>query len=102
MRCIFLAEPFASAKTQKKCIDKVSELATSLPKGYFYSIQLSGSTDIRRRVNLGGTYFELKFYVWNLEGKRVLWRLFEDSDGTHNWDGIYYSAKEEISKLPSI
>jgi len=102
MRCIFFAESTASLKTQKKCINKITELAMSLPKGYFYSIKLSGSYDNRRRVNLGGTYFELYFYVWDINGNRILWRTFEDSDGTYNWDDLYYSAKEEIKKLKEI
>ena len=73
-----------------------------LPKGYFYTIQVNGSQDRRRRVNLGGTYFELYFYVWDLEGKRILWRLFEDSDGTKDWDMLYNSAKKELAELPVI
>ena len=102
MRQIFDCEGVASPKTQKKCLTKIVELAMSLPKGYFYSIKVNGSLDNRRRVNIGGTYFDLDFYVWNIEGKRILWRSFEDSDGTLHWDEIYNSVKKEIAELPVI
>jgi len=102
MRAIFDWEAVASPKTQKKCLNKITELALSLPKGYFYSIKVNGSLDRRRRVNIGGTYFDLDFYVWSIEGKRILWRSFEDSDGTKDWDMLYYTAKKEIAELPVI
>lgn len=102
MRSIFNWEGIASPKTQKKCLEKVVELAMSLPKGYFYSIKVNGSQDRRRRVNLGGTYFDLYFYVWDLDGNKILWRCFEDSDGTKDWDSLYYSAKKKIAELPVI
>lgn len=102
MRAIFDWEAVASPKTQKKCLTKVVELAMSLPKGYFYSIKVNGSQDRRRRVNVGGTYFDLDFYVWDINGKKVLWRSFEDSDGTKDWDTLYYSAKKEIAELPEV
>ena len=102
MRYIFDCEGIASPKTQKKCLTKVIELAMSLPKGYFYSINVNGSQDRRRRVNIGGTYFDLYFYVWDINGNKILWRSFEDSDGTKDWNSLYYSAKKEIAELPVI
>ena len=63
---------------------------------------MNGSLDRRRRVNVGITYFELYFYVWNLDGNGVIRRLFEDSDGTREWNELYYSAKKEIAELPVI
>lgn len=102
MRHIFDCEGIASPKTQKKCLDKVTELAMSLPKGYFYTIKVNGSLDRRRRVNIGGTYFDLYFYVWDINGNKILWRSFEDSDGTKDWDSLYYSMKKEISQLPVV
>lgn len=102
MRRIFDCEGVASPKTQKKCLTKIVELAMSLPKGYFYTIKTHGSQDRRRRVNIGGTYFELYFYVWDLDGKKILYRCFEDSDGTKDWDYFYNSAKRQIAELPVI
>ena len=102
MRPVFDWEAVASQKTQKKCLNKITDLAMSLPKGYFYTIKMHGSLDRRRRVNIGGTYFELYFYVWDIEGKKILWRCFEDSDGTREWNELYYSAKKEIAELPVI
>ena len=102
MRSIFNWEAVASPKTQKKCLEKVVELAMSLPKGYFYSIKVNGSQDERRRVNVGGTYFDLYFYVWDINGNKILWSSFEDSDGTKDWDSLYYSTKKEIAELPVI
>lgn len=102
MRPIFDCEAVASQKTQKKCLNKITDLAMSLPKGYFYTIKMHGSLDRRRRVNIGGTYFELYFYVWDIEGKKILWRCFEDSDGTREWDMLYNTAKKEIANLPVI
>lgn len=102
MRYIFDCEAIASPKTQKKCLEKVVELAMSLPKGYVYRIHVTGSQDRRRRVNIGGTYFDLYFYVWDINGNKILWRIFEDSDGTKDWNSLYYSAKKEIAELPVI
>ena len=102
MRKVFDIEEASSQKTQQKCLAKVTELAMSLPKGYFYTINVNGSLDRRRRVNVGITYFELYFYVWNLDGNGVIRRLFEDSDGTREWNELYYSAKKEIAELPVI
>ena len=102
MRRIFDCEAVASPKTQKKCLTKVVELAMSLPKGYFYTIEVHGSQDTRRMVNVGGTYFDLYFYVWDINGKKVMWRNFEDSDGTNDWNYLYFTAKKQIAELPEI
>ena len=102
MRQVFDCEAVAIQKTQKKCLTKVTELAMSLPKGYFYAIKVNGSLDRRRRVNIGGTYFELYIAIRDLDGKCLFWRCFEDSDGTKDWDELYYSLKREIAKLPIV
>ena len=102
MRHIFDCEGVASEKTQKKCMTKITELALSLPKGYFYTIRVNGSLDRRRRVNVGGTYFDLDFYIWDLDGKKVCKYTFEDSDGTLWWDEVYNQIKKKIADLPIV
>lgn len=102
MKHFFDYESIASKKTQEKCLKKVIELAMSLPSGYIYTINVKGSYDKRRRVDVGGTYFDLVFCVWDIYGNRVLYRIFEDSDGTKDWNMLYNTAKEEITKLNVI
>ena len=88
-------------------LTKVNRELSKLPSSYVVCLDCKESKG-KANVNIGGTKFQLKIHVFDSDLEdwthqpSVLFKEFDDSDGTVWWNDSFQSLKNSIEQLIMI